>query len=495
MKKTGCIYVLLIFFGLQTVFAQNGRISGKITSDSEEDLIGVNVIIDGTTTGVSSDIDGNYSIEVPAGSVTLMFSYTGFETRRETVSVNTGGSVVLNVSLKEKVTQLNKLVVSGSRYEKRLAEEQVSMEIIEPAAIQAISATGIDDAIERVPGVTILDGQVNIRGGAGYSYGAGTRVLLLSDDIPVLQADAGFPNWSFVPIENLAQVDIIKGASSVLYGSSAMNGIINFRTAYAGSEPFTQLSVFGTVFNNPRDNIDSLGNEKAWWNSDTIGDASPHVQPYEAGFSLAHRQKFGQLDFVSGAYVLSSSTHRYGDYDHRGRLNLNLRYRPLKMEGWSFQLNTNVQFGKSSSFFLWNGDGTDAYLPWSSIGDPTTTKSLRFIIDPIVNYFDTKGNRHKFLGRYYKINNDNTNDQGNFSDFLYAEYQYQREIQKIAMVVTTGLVGTYNSVRAPLYGDTLNGRNVAMYLQAKDKKFFNKLSISFGARMESNKISMTDPET
>ena len=61
--------------------------------------------------------------------------------------------------------------------------------------------------MEQVPGVTIIDGQANIRGGSGFSYGAGSRVLLLVDDLPMLAADAGDIKWSFLPVENLEQVE------------------------------------------------------------------------------------------------------------------------------------------------------------------------------------------------------------------------------------------------------------------------------------------------
>jgi len=70
------------------------------------------------------------------------------------------------------------------------------------------------------------------QGGSGYSYGAGSRVLVLVDDLPLLSPDAGDVKWDYLPVENISQVEIIKGASSVLYGSSALNGIINVRTAY-----------------------------------------------------------------------------------------------------------------------------------------------------------------------------------------------------------------------------------------------------------------------
>ena len=89
----------------------------------------------------------------------------------------------------------------------------------------------MDRIIDQVPGVNVVDGQANIRGGSGFSVGAGSRVLVLVDDLPMLAADAGDAKWSFLPTENLAQIEIIKGASSVTYGSSALSGSINIRTA------------------------------------------------------------------------------------------------------------------------------------------------------------------------------------------------------------------------------------------------------------------------
>jgi outer membrane cobalamin receptor len=68
------------------------------------------------------------------------------------------------------------------------------------------------------------------------------RVLLLLDDLPILQADAGFPSWSGLPVENIGQIEIIKGAASALYGTSAMNGIVNVRTAYPTSKPYAKIS-------------------------------------------------------------------------------------------------------------------------------------------------------------------------------------------------------------------------------------------------------------
>ena len=74
----------------------------------------------------------------------------------------------------------------------------------------------VKDALNKTSGVTVVDGQPNIRGGSGWSYGAGSRVLLLLDDLPILQTDAGFPAWSTLPTENIGQIEIIKGAASAI---------------------------------------------------------------------------------------------------------------------------------------------------------------------------------------------------------------------------------------------------------------------------------------
>ena len=65
----------------------------------------------------------------------------------------------------------------------------------------------------------MVDGEPQIRSGSGFSYGAGSRVMVMVDDLPVLSGDAGRPTAS--SFENLEQIEVIKGASSVLYGSAA----------------------------------------------------------------------------------------------------------------------------------------------------------------------------------------------------------------------------------------------------------------------------------
>lgn len=486
-----------------TAFAQNATIKGIVQdANTKEGLFGVNVIVKGSSNGVSTGIDGDFELKVNSGTVVLVVSYLGYNSKEERVVVASGETKNITIDLSEEATLLETIVVSASKFEKKLGEETVSLDVIKPTFLDNQNLITVDDAVERNPGVAVIDGQVNIRGGAGYSYGAGSRVLLLLDDLPILQADAGYPNWTSIPTENIGQIEIIKGAASALYGSSAMNGIINVRTQYATNEPVTKISVWGSQYATPSDED---GYRRDWWNltPDELAAINPFLdpkrltRPYEAGINFGHRQKFGKFDLVMGAQAVASQDHKFNGFNNRGRLSVQTRYRVN--ENINFGINGNVQGGKSGTFFLWNGnDGVNKYLPAVLTGEPTVTEAFRVTIDPFFNYQDDKGNRHKVLGRWYKVDNDNGNNQGNFSNFYYGEYQYQKHWSDINLTLTTGGVASYVAVEAPLYGtvgdNKLKGRNLAAFLQL-DKKFFNKLNVSLGARLENYEISETKSET
>ena len=121
---------------------------------------------------------------------------------------------MLNVSLSEASSELGTVVVSAGKFEQRIEDVTVSMEVIKPVLVENRNTTSTDEILNQLPGVNVIDGQANIRGGAGWSYGAGSRVMVLVDDLPELSADASDAKWEFIPLENLSQMEVIKGASS-----------------------------------------------------------------------------------------------------------------------------------------------------------------------------------------------------------------------------------------------------------------------------------------
>jgi len=217
-----------------------GRVVDSATNES---LPGVTVYID-EHTGTTTNEAGRYSMGVSTGEHEIEFHFIGYKTTYKKITIDSNQAQIINVKLVSENTELGTIVISAGKFEQNIEEVVISMEVIHPQLIENKNATTLETTIDQVPGVTVIDGQANIRGGSGYSYGAGSRVLLLMDGIPLLAPDANDVKWNFLPIENVEQVEVIKGATSSLYGSAAMNGIINLRTATPLDTPATQINFF-----------------------------------------------------------------------------------------------------------------------------------------------------------------------------------------------------------------------------------------------------------
>lgn len=477
MKTT---FTVLMLFGLiqSSLIGQIQEKSIRILDrKSGLPLIGANIQADSKV--FVTDLNGQVTLTVDFLPTEIIISYIGY----------TGVTKVLRsyadltdiYYLDEAQTALDVVTVTGTRFETRISESTVSVDIIRPELLRSNNAASSDAILNKVPGVQILDGQANIRGGSGYSYGAGSRVMVLVDDMPVLQADAGFPNWSDIPIENLSQIEILKGAASTLYGSAALNGIINFRSAYATSQPETRVSFALTNYLSPKDK------EKEWW-TDQDRNEGVSTFRYESNLSFVHKQKWEKLDaIVSGFYNQLRGFNQNTD-NNRGRLNVNLRYRAT--DRLSIGLNVLGNVGENSSFFLWKNPGSGAMQPFA--GTVSDRNFRRFYIDPSITYFDTKGNRHKLLWRINTIDNDNNTNQSNASISNYTEYQFQKNLEKYNLVISAGGVGYWNTTNSQILGDTtFTARSYAAYVQA-DKKIGTALSLSAGLRYEY--VAQNSPE-
>jgi iron complex outermembrane receptor protein len=377
----------------------------------------------------------------------------GYKLFNTPIEIKENEQSTLNILLEDGNTALDEVVISAGKFEQKLSEVTVSMDIIKPSLIENKNATNLDVIINQVPGVTVADGQASIRGGSGFSYGAGSRVLMLVDEMPMISADAGDIKWNYLPLENIEQVEVIKGASSALFGSSALNGVINLRTIYAKDKPITNVTSFFGSYDAPRKTY-------KWWKGTT---------QFQKGINLSHAQKIGNLDFVIGAHMFNDDGFRMLETEERQRLNCNLKYNFEKVPGLAVGVNTNMMNVRGGLFFLWQNYDS-AYIP----KDRSIQKynNDRFNVDPFVTYF-WKNNKLSLRNRYFKTINRNDKNQASDAELYYSELQYQKRFAN-NLNITTGAVYMEQQVLGDsLYGKH-SGQNIAGYIQA-DKKLTNHI--------------------
>lgn len=491
------VHIVLVVFvwasicGAQ-VSGQTGVVFGRVTdAQTGEQVIGAVVSSDGRT-GIVTDINGDYELTLPAGAQALLFRMTSYQETSRPVTVIEGQRTRLDVRLEQATGQLGVVVVTAGKYEQNLSEVTVSMEVLQPDLIRDKNIVSIEEGLQQTPGVAIVDDEPQIRSGSGYSFGAGSRVQVLVDDIPVLSGDAGKPSWGFLPVENISQVEIIKGASSVLYGSSALSGVINFRTAYPAVEPRTRLTLYHGFYSAPES-----ADAKYWSGT-----------PMRSGLLFLHAQKFRVVDFVIGASVQADDGHlgpirsQDGSFSNgyspwtvdrfnasnRARITMNLRRNSTRVSGLSYGINSNFSQSESLATLIWENDSTGLYSAYQ--GAATRTNQLLYTIDPFVTLHRGDA-RHSLRTRWQSLDNENDNSQGNFSDVLFGEYQYQQRWDSLGikgLTSTFGLVAIETNARGELFvGGNADGRNSASnqaaYLQL-DKKIGTRWNASAGVRYE-----------
>jgi len=465
-----------------TIYSQT--ISGTITdANNNEALIGANIILENGG-GTATDVFGKYTLKTEEGTQKITFKYIGYEDVVKEITLSKGENKTITLSLKSSSEQLGTVVISAGRFEQKIEEITVSMEVIKPSLIENKNTTQIETAMDQIPGVNITDGQANIRGGSGWSFGAGTRVLVMVDDMPLISGDAGQAQWSLIATENIHQVEVIKGASSALYGSSALNGVINVRTAFPSQKDIDKNKYPGyTKVNMHFGLIDKAEREELNWNGEK--------RRAFKGIEFLQAMKLDNLDLSIGGNIFKDDGYRMGEVTDRKRFNINSTYKSKKVEGLSYGINANFLFQSTGSAIIWNGLD-EAYVPLDSA--VTTTSGDTYNIDPSITYI-SGNNRHSLRTRYLKVINDNStkgvdNGQDNQSETYYSDYQWQKNIEKYNLRITSG---TTNE-RVYANSDLFNGKNYrtnhSLYTQL-DKKW-NRINISLGARYESFRLHSDD---
>jgi TonB-linked SusC/RagA family outer membrane protein len=207
--------------------SQDGiRITGTVSDASGAPLPGVNVILEGTTNGVSSDANGKYAITVPNEDAVLVFSFIGYLAQQIIVTDQT----VIDITLYEDTKILEEVVVVGYGVQKKI-NVVGAVTSLQGSSLQSIPAASTSTAISgRLPGVTViqqhgepgnLGARILVRGRS--TLGSNTGPLVVIDGIQGRSMDEIDPN-------DIASLSVLKDASAAIYGAQAANGVILITT-------------------------------------------------------------------------------------------------------------------------------------------------------------------------------------------------------------------------------------------------------------------------
>lgn len=250
--------VLFIFFSISSISSQNNNLKGLVI-DYKNDAVVSQAIIKLESTNLpikktyetDSDLFGKYRFEnVETAEYRLIVSRLGYKTEViENISISIGNSVDMNVLLTPIYIEIDKINVTASKTELTLEQTPSSISIISSDEIKNRNPLTFDDVLSDVQSVTIFKTSginvqsLSIRGSSDVAGGGiGNRVLLLLDGRPSLTGDSKGALWSLIPLSIIDRTEIVKGAFSSLYGSSAIGGVVNVITKKPTYKPFMSVN-------------------------------------------------------------------------------------------------------------------------------------------------------------------------------------------------------------------------------------------------------------
>ena len=217
-------------------------------------LAGAAVFVEGTTVGALTDTAGAFLLpQLPSGTVRVTAALVGYRSESATVRISRDAEPEpVTFELRRAVIESSPVVVTASRRLQELRSSPAAMYVMPREGLQERNTSYVKSAIEYVPGVTAVGGQVSIRGSSGYTQGAGSRVGMMLDGVPVLTGDAEDVKWSMFPPEVVERIEVAKGPSSSLYGSGALGGAVNIITIDPGKRPETRVHLEAGLHSAPR---------------------------------------------------------------------------------------------------------------------------------------------------------------------------------------------------------------------------------------------------
>ncbi|MCS7086568.1 MAG: TonB-dependent receptor, partial [Bacteroidia bacterium] len=271
-------------------------------------------------------------------------------------------------------------------------------------------------------------------------------------------------SFDMLPTDNVAQVEVFKGATSVLYGAGAMGGVINVITADPADTPRTVVRLRAGVFDAPR-------NRLADWDGRSAS--------FFPSAHIFHSRRIGEhFDFTAQADLMKESGYRRDEFSDRLRILLMPKYRFAK--NFYIGCNTQLSIDSSATVIAYRDYPRGALLPGP--GFLSMQVLYRMSFDPYLTYIGAKS-QHLYQGRVYHQINEISTGQSGTATLIFNEYQFKRSFWRDKIQTVFGVNYTRNQVAAAQTFGTPYSDGIAAFAQAKFK-FGGRLNVVLGARYQ-----------
>lgn len=233
------LLLVMVMLGSFSSFAQDRKVSGKVSGPDGQGIPGVSILVKGTSTGTTTDVNGSFSVNVKSGSNVLTVSAVGYKSK----DVSVGSQSNLSVVLDEDVSQLSEVVVTGYTIDNR-RETTGAVSIVKATELTIRPSGNVEQQLQgRVAGVTVITNgqpgttsQVRIRGFGSFGPAGSNDPLYIVDGLPV-------PSTDFINPDDIENVTVLKDAAAAsIYGARAANGVIVYTTK-RGTKSAKKLNV------------------------------------------------------------------------------------------------------------------------------------------------------------------------------------------------------------------------------------------------------------
>jgi len=340
---------------------ETGALAGEVSEAATgRPLEGARILLEpGALATRASGSDGRFVVSgLLPGRYRLFVSLVGYAPDTiPALDVPPHDTLHVTVTMRSVALDLPGIVVTASRAPERAEEASASVAVLRGDEIIRRNVATVDGALAYVPGVTFNgSGQMDIRGSTGSAGGVGSRVLMLVDGHPALSGDGGELIWEALPLLDLDQAEVVKGAASALYGSNALGGVVNLVTTPVSDRPETVVRASAGVYDPPASDE---------FTSRTLDNR---------GLMLQHSRRLGE---IGARLALSRQTsdgfEQNGEYD-RWFLRAKLTGAPESPHPWDGYLMWS--YNDSGDFLAWRAPDAPFEVDSVSLGDHSVYRFL-----------------------------------------------------------------------------------------------------------------------